>query len=219
MTVGSGGRTGLVLAAGFGSRLAEGRASGSLKPLTRVAGKPLIQRTLDSLSRARCEKAVIVLGFRAGHLEEEIRSAYAGPLHLSFVYNPHFDKKNGLSVLAAQPFVSGEFVLVMADHVLGGTLMDLAAEHQPPTGGASLLVDRKIDTIFDMDDATKVRTEGEKIVAIGKDLTDFDCIDTGVFVCTQGLFEALEQVRQDSGDASLSEGVSKLAAAGKMTVL
>lgn len=219
MTDWSGGRTGLVLAAGFGSRLAEGRASGSLKPLTRVAGKPLIQRTLDSLSQAGCEKAVVVLGFRAGHLEEEIRSAYAGPLQVAFVYNPHFDKKNGLSVLAARPFVSGEFVLVMADHVLGGTLMELAAEHHPPSKGASLLVDRKIDTIFDMDDATKVLTKDDRIVAIGKELTDFDCIDTGVFVCTQGLFDALEEVRLETGDASLSDGVSRLAAAGKMTVV
>ncbi len=211
-------RAGLVLAAGFGSRLAEGRTD-SLKPLTKVAGKPLIQRTLDSLLHAGCNTAIIVLGFRAGHLEEEIRNAYSGSLSLRFVYNPNFEKSNGLSVLAARPFIMGEFVLVMADHVVGDSVMEIARDHHPPAGGASLLVDRKIDTIFDMDDATKVRTDGERIVAIGKELTEFDSIDTGVFVCTAGLFDALEEVRVERGDASLSEGISSLARRGLMTVV
>lgn len=218
MTAESTERTGVILAAGFGSRLAEGRTD-SLKPLTQVGGRPLIQRTLDSLLHAGCNTAVIVLGFRAGHLEEEIRGVYDGPLHLRFVYNPNFDKSNGLSVLAVKPFVAGEFVLVMADHVVGNDVMTIARNHQPPASGASLLVDRKIDTIFDMDDATKVRTDGDRIVAIGKTLTEFDCIDTGVFVCTAGLFDALEEVRAEKGDASLSDGIASLARREVMTAV
>lgn len=218
MTAQSMERTGVVLAAGFGSRLAEGRTD-SLKPLTQVGGRPLIQRTLDSLLHAGCNTAVIVLGFRAGHLEEEIRGVYSGPLSLRFVYNPNFDKSNGLSVLAAKPFVGGDFVLVMADHVVGNDVMMIARDHQPPAGGASLLVDRKIDTIFDMDDATKVRTEGDRIVDIGKNLKEFDCIDTGVFVCTGGLFDALDEVRVETGDASLSDGIASLAHRGVMTAV
>ncbi|MBT8399946.1 MAG: NTP transferase domain-containing protein [Rhodothermia bacterium] len=218
MTAQSKERTGVVLAAGFGSRLAEGRTD-SLKPLTQVGGKPLIQRTLDSLLHAGCDTVVIVLGFRAGHLEEEIRGVYSGPLSLRFVYNPNFDKSNGLSVLAARPYVNGEFVLVMADHVVSDDVMKIARDHQPPADGASLLVDRKISTIFDMDDATKVSTNGDRIVAIGKTLTEFDCIDTGVFVCTDGLFDALDEVRVEKGDASLSDGIASLARHGVMTAV
>lgn len=219
MSLASADRTGVILAAGFGSRLAKGGKKTSLKPLTPVAGTPLIQRTLDSLEKAGCTRVVIVLGFQAEHIEQEIREAYTGPLYLEFAYNAEFEKSNGLSVLAARPMVDRDFILVMADHVLGDSLMDIARTHRPPAGGASLLVDRKIDSIFDMEDATKVRTDGDRIIAIGKKLDDFDCIDTGVFICTAGLFDALSKVVNERSDASLSEGVERLAQYGKMAAV
>jgi choline kinase len=107
----------------------------------------------------------------------------------------------------------------MADHVISPAIMELAAKHRPAAGGATLLVDRKIDGVFDLDDATKVRTKDGKIVAIGKQLTDYDCIDTGVFVCTRGLVDAIASVAAERGDASLSEGVQALSARGVMEVL
>ena len=144
-------RTGVILAAGFGSRLANGKDDALLKPLTPVAGIPLIVRTLESLRVAGCGRAIIVLGYRAENLETEIRDIYSGPLSLQFVYNPHFEKSNGLSVTAARDAIADtEFVLVMADHVLGDDLMEIAAQTVPPTGGASLLVDYKLDSVFDM---------------------------------------------------------------------
>jgi choline kinase len=209
-------RTGVVLAAGFGSRLANGDDS-ILKPLTPVAGIPLIVRTLESLRVAECSRVVIVLGYRAENLEAEIRDIYPGPLSIEFVYNPHFEKSNGLSVTAAREAIGdSEFVLVMADHVLGDDLMDVAANTTPPRNGASLLVDYKLDTVFDMDDATKVLSRGDHIVAIGKHIQEYDCIDTGVFVCTTGLIDALDEVYAEEYDASLSDGVQLLAEKGRM---
>jgi len=211
------GRTGVVLAAGFGSRLANGRGDALLKPLTPVAGTPLIERTLESLRIARCERVVIVLGYRAQNLEAEIRDSYRGPLPLEFVYNPHFEKSNGLSVIAASRAIEdSEFVLVMADHVLGDDLMELAAQTIPPDRGATLLVDYKLDSIFDMEDATKVLARGDRVEAIGKHLQEFNCVDTGVFICTVGLVEALEEVYSEEYDASLSDGVQLLSDKGRM---
>ena len=37
-----------------------------------------------------------------------------------------------------------------------------------------------------------MRREGSRIVAIGKDLTEYDALDTGVFVCSPLLFHALD---------------------------
>lgn len=216
---GTSARTGLVLAAGFGSRLAGVSDRTRLKPLTPVGGVPLVQRTLDSLALAGCDRVVLVTGYEAEAVEHAVSEAYSGPLTIEFVRNPRFELSNGVSVLAARPRLPESFVLTMADHVFSDEVMRLARAHEPPTGGATLLVDRKLDQIFDMDDATKVRVDGDRVVAIGKHLADFNAIDTGLFVCTGGLLDAIAAVFEQKGDASLSDGVGRLSNLGRMKAL
>ncbi|MCA9546732.1 MAG: CDP-alcohol phosphatidyltransferase family protein, partial [Myxococcales bacterium] len=79
---------------------------------------------------------------------------------------------------------------------------------------------RKLDTIYDMDDATKVVTgPGDRIVKIGKMLPEFDAVDTGVFRCAPALFDALQRVLDEKGDTSLSDGVQALVAQDKARVV
>jgi 1L-myo-inositol 1-phosphate cytidylyltransferase len=212
-------RAGLVLAAGFGSRLAQGTARTSLKPLTPVHGVPLFVRTLRSLRRAGCSRAVVVLGHAADAIRATMESALELALPVEYVTNPRFDLKNGVSVLAAREQVGEEFVLTMADHVFGRDVLEVAAAHRPAAGAASLLVDYKLDAIFDIDDATKVQAEDGKVLEIGKQLPQFNCVDTGLFVCTRALLFELEAVVRAQGDASLSDGVARLARAGKMAAI
>ncbi len=212
-------RSGVVLAAGFGSRLRGVVESTDLKPLTPVAGKPLIVRTLDSLEVAGCRRVVIVLGHHADTMRSSIEAVYDGPLELVFAMNPRYEKQNGLSVLAARPYLEGPFILTMADHVFGDEVMELAGSYTPQPGHAALLVDYKLNSIFDMDDATNAVVEDGKIVAIDKKLTDYNAVDTGAFVCTDGLMDALQDLDDRDGDASLSDGVRHLASSGRMHAL
>ncbi len=213
-------RTGVVLAAGFGSRLRGSDADTFLKPLTRVGGTPLLLRVVHSLELAGCARVVIVTGYGAADVEGQLRALYDGPAEVIFTLNPRYELSNGLSVLAAREHVGDEFVLVMADHVIGDEIMAVAAAHHPLEGGATLLVDYKLDTIFDMDDATKVLSgPGGRIESIGKQIERYDCVDTGVFVCTTALMDAIDAVFQEQGDASLSHGVAALSARGTMRVL
>ncbi len=211
-------RTGVVLAAGFGSRLRVDDDA-ALKPLTPIAGVPLLFRALRSLELAGCEQTVVVVGFRSEDLTDAL-AGWSGQSPVTTVVNERYQLANGVSVLAAAPHIDGEFVLTMADHVLDDDMMALARAHTPVRNGATLLVDRRIDEVFDLDDATKVRTgERGQIVDIGKQLADYDCIDTGVFVCTTGLLDALRAVLDETGDASLSQGVAALARDGRMHTL
>jgi choline kinase len=79
----------------------------------------------------------------------------------------------------------------------------------------NLAADRKIDSIFDLDDATKVKIEGDQLIAIGKQLDDYNAIDTGMFLCSDEIFTYLEAAQRD-GDCSLSDGVRLMAADGKV---
>ena len=213
-------RTGIILAAGLGSRIQDDLNDSKLiKPLTSVDGLILLLRTIHSLEKASCRKIAIVLGYRADKIKEYIIAHYSGKSKIQFVINNKYHLQNGLSVLCARPHAGKEYILTMADHILDDKIMSMIRTHKPPKGGATLCVDYKLDTIFDMDDATKVHSKGSYVNKIGKKLTEYNCIDTGVFIGTEGLFEAIEQVFQKKGDASLSEGVQILAERGLMKVL
>ncbi len=209
-------RKGLILAAGFGSRLQGVSAVTAFKPLTPVQGKPLIFRTIESLEKAGCGSIVIVLGHGHDEVKEAILNLYTGSTPIEFVYNESYELSNGVSVLVAEQYLGEEFIMTMADHVLGESVMEIARDYKLEEGSAALLVDFKIDTIFDMDDATKVLSKEGKIKSIGKEIPTFNCIDTGVFVCTKGILGALKEKYDREGDTSISDGVQELASKGKM---
>ena len=212
-------RVGIILAAGLGSRLCPPDSNSSVKPLIFVDSIALLLRTIQSLEIAHCDKVIIVLGWQADKIRDYIHTNYTGSLDIEFTINPNFHLKNGISVLCAKDLIDGEFILTMADHILSDKIMLLSASHSPPDGGATLCVDYKIETIFDLEDATKVCSSGSYIKNIGKRLTEYNCIDTGVFIGTEGLFEVIEEVYNKKGDASLSEGVQLLADKGLMIAL
>ena len=208
--------TGLILAAGYGSRLAGVSPVTSFKPLTPVNGKALIFRTIESLEFAGCKEIVIVLGHGYEEIKKTIQDNYKGQTPLIFVFNKKYELSNGVSILSAQDYLSNRFIMTMSDHILGNSLMTLAKEVEIKQGEAALLVDYKVDSIFDLDDATKVLAKREKIQSIGKQIHEFNCVDTGLFVCTSGLLEALQKHYDEYGDVSISDGVQNLAQTGKM---
>jgi len=209
----------VILAAGFGSRLAGTVEDTSIKPLTPVAGVPLIHRTIESLNRAGYTHIVVILGYENEEIESSVNKAFSDGPRITFAYNQKYHLKNGVSVLAAKPFIDGIFTLTMADHILGDAIVEKAIQHQPPAGGATLLVDYKVDAIFDLPDATKVKSVDDKIENIGKKIDEYNCIDTGVFVCSPALMDILQELYHRNGDVSLSEGIQELADRSLMQTL
>jgi 1L-myo-inositol 1-phosphate cytidylyltransferase len=208
----------VIIAAGMGTRL---RCDEGLpKPLLPLGGRPLGLRVIDRFAEAGVREAIVVVGYRAAEVEAGIRAG-APPIPVTFVENPRFKMSNGLSVLAAAAAVGARpFFLSMADHVFEPSLIRGLGRAPLPDGGLVLAVDRKLDQIFDEDDATKVRTEAGRIAEIHKNLTAFDAVDTGLFACTPALFDAirLAAATRADGDCSLSDGVKALAAGGNAFV-
>lgn len=210
------GRTGLVLAAGRGIRQGNERVP---KPLLAVGGQPLILRVLAGLERAGCARTVVVLGHQGERIQRTLDAQYAGSSQVEFVSNPRFDLGNGISVLSARERLPDRFLLVMADHVFEDSVMDLVSERSSPPDGATVVIDSKLESIFDMDDATKVYVENGRVLNIGKGLTRFNAVDCGLFLAGTSLMAELDAVFQERGDASLSEGVLRLARDGRMGAL
>lgn len=212
-------RLGIILAAGLSIRMNNLKTKPFAKPLLLVNDLALLLRSIKSLEVARCNKVVIVLGWQSKSVKKYVLSKYKGPIELTFVYNKEYHLSNGISVLSARPYIDDKFLLTMADHVLHDGIMELASNHNPPEGGAVLCVDYKLEDIFDIDDATKVLEKSGFIISIGKQLIDYNCIDTGVFIGTQGLMEEIEKIYKLKGDVSLTEGVQALAEKNLMKVL
>jgi choline kinase len=129
--------------------------------------------------------------------------------------NPDWHLENGVSVLAARHRFSGRFAILMGDHLFEAPVLARLLAHAARPGDSLLAVDSRPTTPEIAAEATKVRMNGTCITAIGKDLTTFDALDTGMFVCAPSLFAALETSRA-AGDTTLSGGIRQRAARRRM---
>lgn len=201
----------VILAAGFGSRLSAAR--GSLpKPLVQVAGQTLIEHALDQAVSAGVEEAIVVTGNAADQMEAHLATLTL-PIRLTVVFNPRYQEPNGVSLLAAEPHITGGFYLQMADHVFAGPVLpvlDRAAA--APADCIRLLVDYQ-PVNLDEEDATKVRASDGRITAIGKDVYPYDAVDTGCFRLDPRIFSALHEVARTE-PPSVTLGMRRMLAAG-----
>ena len=202
----------MVLMAGSGSRLRK-HGFDSAKPLVPISGRPLISYTFDALINGGIKVVHAVVGFQSDVLMARVQPFVPASLDLHFIINDDWEKQNGISVLVAANQVDGPFLLTMGDHLFDESMLDLLVRDAVPDQ-LNLAIDRKLDAVFDPNDATKVQTQGARIVAIGKELQHYDAIDTGLFVCAPNIFEYLERAKR-AGDCSLSDGVRLMAAERK----
>ena len=206
--------TAVILAAGLGQRL--NRLSGELpKPLMPLCGAPLIEHVMLGARQAGIERFVIVVGHKAGMVR---RWLGASPLHgtsVTFVENSEYRKSNGVSLLAAKDVVERPFLLLMTDHIFDPIAAGALIRQPLGEKEVILAVDRKLDCIFDMDDATKVLSMGDYILQIGKNIARYDAIDTGMFLCSPAIFDSLEAA-MTQGNCSLSDGMQRMASQRKL---
>lgn len=208
----------LILAAGEGSRLA---SNGDLKPLFRVAGLPLLERAVVSAHRAGATDIYVVTGYRASEVEAFLADlTRRRGIPVQWLRNADWQDGNGRSVLRARDEFDEPFLLLMGDHVLDQSILHTLAGEAIGADELVLAVDSAIDDnpTVDVVDVTRVRLDGTRINDIGKGIPQFDAYDTGAFLCSPSLFDALEESLRD-GDSTLSGGVRRIAARGKARVV
>jgi len=207
----------LIVAAGYGSRLREVSPS---KPLTLVHGVALIERVLRAARVGGVTDVTVVTGHEAERLERHLALAAATlDLPVRCVRTPDWSLSNGHSVLTgAEAIGARRHLLMMADHLVDPALIARVAA--APEAALTLGVDRRLDNpLVDMDDVTRVRAEGDRIVAIGKHLPDYNCFDTGVFAVDARFHDALRASIAAGGPGSISAGVEALAQTGAARVI
>ena len=206
----------VILAAGLGTRIAGHRGRGP-KPTLKILGLSLAERVVLAAIDAGVTRFLVVLGHEAAGVRSEFeRVAVVRGCEISFVEASGWRQGNGTSALEGARAVGRErFLLLMADHITDPELIRRVLSTPVSAREIVLGIDRDRGHLFDSDDATKVRIDGDRISRIGKHLEPWDATDTGVFLCTGALVDGLQEAASRGGHG-LSDGVAALAEKGKV---
>jgi choline kinase len=204
----------VILAAGKNVRL----DNGIPKSLITVDGQNMLDRHFKMFPQVGVKKFCVVVGARAEMIRDHISEYYKNDdLEIEIVMNHHFEKENGYSLLAANDFIekSGEenFLFTMADHYY-----DIAFLHKfinQTKGTKKTLLELAVDIPsdsnkhIDLEDVTKVNVKNELIEEIGKELTNYNYYDTGLFYVNKSVTNYLKN-SIDIGKSSISNMVHQL---------
>ena len=156
----------VILMAGTGSRLRVGGVS-LPKPLVEIGGRPIFSYTVESLRAVGVTRLHVVVGYESESLLAQLRPLVPEKIEFHPIHNPAWQKQNGISVLAAAPHLSTPFLLLMGDHLFERSLLQAFVRQIDPRL-LQLAIDRKIERIFDLDDAMKVRSRATACSRSGK---------------------------------------------------
>ena len=122
-------------------------------------------------------------------------------MRVDYVYNHDWEEGNGLSVLKAEPVLGDPFLLMMADHLFDDRILTqlLACDL---SGVAVLAVDRRAAVPGD----TRVLERDGRIVDISKGIDTWNCVDTGILLCSPGIFDAIRNAGR-GGETELSAAI------------
>ncbi|NMI82977.1 MAG: nucleotidyl transferase [Candidatus Nitrosopumilus sp. MTA1] len=202
----------LIIAAGTGTRL---RPIGDTKPLVTLLGLGLIERVILTAKKSGIKEFCIVTGYNGEKIREQLSDGKKYGVKIQYVQNDSWTRGNAISILKARDHFKESFVLLMADHNYDHRILNELSKIKIGKDECILCVDRNPGDHLNIDDATKVRTVDHRIDLIGKDLSDYNCIDTGIFICNPVIFDVLEQSISE-GDEGLSGGIKILAQRHKM---
>ncbi|MBN1479877.1 hypothetical protein EH223_18375 [candidate division KSB1 bacterium] len=199
----------VIIAAGQSSRLWP-TTDGKPKTLLPYKNGTILSTIIKRLKKSGVDEILIVVGYRAAHIRDYIKKNRPSNVKIKFFYNPDWHRGNGLSVLCAKKFVGKEpFLLSMCDHLVSKKAIARLVQSNEKKKNL-LLVDKRIDDVYDINDATKVLLKKTKIVNIDKNLPEYNGIDCGVFRLNYRFFKAMKRQHKKNGLESISAGVRGL---------
>lgn len=207
----------LIIAAGEGKRL-KGLSRKSPKPLIKLLGLSLIERVIFNLRQASITDIVIVIGYEAEKIKNYLGSGEKYNVNINYIENQEWKRGNGISVLKAKNYFQEEFLLLMNDHLFDSSIIEEVKNTKLGEFDCGLVVDKNPSFYLDLEDATKVIVKDERIVKIGKGLSEFNGVDCGIFLCKEKIFEELEKSISE-GKETLTEGMQEIADKNKLMAI
>ncbi len=194
----------LIIAAGDGSRL-KPLTNDEPKPLIQLLGLSLIERVISTARGAGINEFVIVIGHLGDRIKASLGNGDRHGVKITYIENKEWKRGNGVSVSKAKGVLNENFILLMSDHIFDGRILKELVDCDIRSS-VILAVDRREPLPGD----TKVLEKDGKIVEIGKDIKNSNCIDTGIFLCSPKIFSYIEDVEKE-GKTELADCIAKAA--------
>ena len=184
---------GVILSAGVGSRFGP-YTKKKHKLLLKVDEFAIIDHTLRSFSQAGIVDIGLITGFLSDQINDWVGDGSQYGLKIKTIFNKNYKLGNALSVQMAQSFVDGQdFILAMGDHMASSNLITDVMTFGGDYQGNVLGVDFNI-TSYHAQEATRVLVQDkEKILSIGKQLREWNGVDSGCFRFTSEIYEVITQ--------------------------
>ncbi|MBC7131199.1 hypothetical protein H5T51_08345, partial [Candidatus Bathyarchaeota archaeon] len=132
-------------------------------------------------------------------------------LKIKYKHNRRYMLENARSLKAAEEAVKtfDSFMLLMSDHYFEKAIIEKALENL--SRRPLLCVDKKPCYIPQVKDATKVLLNAKGYVMdIGKNITRWNAIDTGLFILDKTIFKTLHQLEKIKTNLTISECIKHL---------
>ncbi len=205
----------IILAAGDGDRL--GRLTKTRpKVLLPVSDKEaLIMYPIEALAAAGIRRITIVVGYLGDEVRRVLGDGGRWGVEIEYVYNPAYMGGAAVSVNCAREKSRGSpVVLCMGDHMIEAEMVRRLVSNLPMS--STLCVDYRPAEHHEIDEATKVSVnEAGDIGGIGKQLRNWDALDTGVFLLTDEFFRAVDSLVAHGGtDTEITDVVRYLVSRG-----
>jgi len=189
----------VVLAAGEGTRMRPLTAA-QPKPMLPVAGKPLLEHTLDRAVDAGADRLVVVVGYESDRVQDHFGNQHGG-VDLKYAVQ---DEQRGTAdaVNAAAPLLTDEpFVVLNGDALYDQTSLDMLYSNGPAVG--SYRVDNpSAYGVLQLADADDTRVTGvvEKPANPVSNL-----INTGAYVFPAAAHDLLNVETSERGELELTD--------------
>ena len=192
----------IILAAGMGNRLGE-LTIDRPKGMVCINEHELIRYVLSYMEHPDIDDITVVTGFERDIIEDFIKENYPD---VNLVCNMDYEAGNIMSLAAAMPHITDDFLLMNADHIYPLKMLRHILKNM---NGITAICDFDRE-LSDDDMKVKLNDEGA-LLRIDKKLQDYDCGYIGMTMCTRDHLniyrEAFDSVLRDIGDNACVENI------------
>jgi len=198
-------RTGVVLAAGEGTRLRP-LTRNRPKPMLPAANRPILEYVFDALLAADVERIVVVVGYKADRVQDHFGSTYGGAT-LTYVQQ-HKQLGSGHALLQAREAVSGPMLVVNGDRVIDGGSVEAVIDAFETNDDTPTLA------VLERPDVSQygaiAMQAGDITELVEKpDSDEYHLINGGIYAFPESIFGAISDTPRTEGELALTDTITQ----------